>query len=100
MLLSMSVRTLERNFRVPIASHFGFYFDAVLAGCPGFLCRASTMHRHALHIHVDHKIDIANIDKLAVGVAKLNQEIVVAFLKSRSEEHTSELQSRADLGCW
>src|SRR6266478_5350616 len=87
MLLSMSVRTLERNFCVPIASHFGFYFDAVLAGCSGFLCRPAIAHQHAWHVHVDRKINIANIDKLRVGVAKLDQDIVFAFLKLTSWSH-------------
>ena len=51
------------NVRVPVAGHIGFGFGAVLAGCFRFLRQAATAYHHARHVHVDRKINIANIDK-------------------------------------
>src|SRR6266403_2038498 len=84
---SFSAWAAEGNFGVPITGHVGSHFGAVLAGCSGFLRRAASAHCHAGHVHVDRKINIANIDKLPVGVAKLDQDIVVACLKLTCWSH-------------
>src|SRR6266481_4027506 len=97
-LLAFAAWTVVGNSPVPIAGHIGFDFGAVLAGCTGFFRRAATMHCHAGHVHVDRKINIANIDKLPVGVAKLDQDIVVAFLKLTCWSHQFYLEIVHGLG--
>jgi len=64
---------LVGNARAPLASHVGSDSGAVLTGCTSFLRRAAAAHRHAGHVHVDPKINIANIYTVAVAVAKLYQ---------------------------
>ena len=41
-----------------------------------FLRRATAVHHHAGHVHVDRKIHIANIDKLAVAIAELDEDVI------------------------
>src|SRR6266481_8796685 len=85
--LSAAARTFVGKFGRPIAGHAHLDLGAILAGGSCALNRRAFVHLHARHIHVDDKIHIANIDKLPAGVAKLDQDIVVAFLKPTCWSH-------------
>ena len=37
------------------------------------------VHLHTWHVHVDFEVYVANIEKLAVVVAELDDNVVVAF---------------------
>src|SRR5438445_15029 len=81
-LLTLSVCTVERNFRIPIASHIDLNFRAIATGrIRPFDCAAG-VHLHSGHVHVDFKCNVANIDQLAVMVAKLHEEFVLTFAKA------------------
>src|SRR6266446_4504499 len=70
--LPLSVWTGERHFRVPIASHVDLDFGSVPAGrIRPFDCAAS-VHLHTWHVHVCLHFDVANIDKLIVGIAEFD----------------------------
>src|SRR5690606_40240974 len=63
---------------------------------------------HAVHYLIDHKLDLSifhpnyrndDTGRLAYDPAILLKIILFAYSKGRSEEHTSELQSRENLVC-
>src|SRR5205814_1606270 len=85
--LPVPLRALIGNARAPIAGHIGSDFGTVWAGCSGLLRRAASVHHYPRHVHVDGKIHIANIDKLPARIAKLDQDIVVAFSKLTCWSH-------------
>src|SRR5256886_11606889 len=84
----MSMRTLERNFGVPITGHVDLHFGTISPRRIRPLDCSTGMHLHSGHVHTHVELHVANIDKLAVAIAKF-----------RSEEHTSELQSQSNLVC-
>jgi hypothetical protein len=73
--LSAAARTFVGKFGHPIAGHAHLDLGAILAGGSYALNRRAFVHLHPRHVHVDRKINIANIDKLPVGVTKLDQDI-------------------------
>src|SRR6266513_3908325 len=96
--LSAATRTFVGKFGRPIAGHAHVELGAILAGGSCALNRRAFVHLHARHIHVDDKIHIANIDKLPGGVAKLDQDIIVAFLKLTCWSHQVHRQIIHRLG--
>ncbi len=68
--------------RHPVAAHVGFDLGAVLAGYAGGRNRRAAVHHHAGHVHVEVKLDRADIHQFtAVGVAKLDEDVVHRFLQ-------------------
>src|SRR5437667_5731606 len=80
-LLALSVWTVVRNFRVPIAGHVDLEFGAIAARRTRPLDCASGMHLHSGHVHIHVELDVADIDKLTVAITKFDQYLVVALAK-------------------
>jgi hypothetical protein len=73
---------LVGNSRAPIAGHVDLDFRAIPARRVRPLDCAAGVHLHSGHVHVEVNRHVPDIDKLPVGVAKLDQDSVVAFLKA------------------
>jgi hypothetical protein len=75
------VRTVERNFRVPIAGHVDLDFGAILAGRFRALDSSAGVHHHSRHIHVEVELYVPDIDQLTLRVSEFDHDFVVASPK-------------------
>ena len=75
------MRAIKRNLGVPIARHVDLDFGAVAAGRIRPLDCAAGVHLHSGHVHIYIELYVADIDKLAIAIAKFDEHFVVALVK-------------------
>src|SRR5438477_9644473 len=71
-LLSLPARSVEKTFGVPIIGHVDLDLGAVFVTGAGALDARGPVHSHARYVHIDLEVYVANIEKLVVAVAELD----------------------------
>ena len=80
-MLPLTLRTIERNFGVPIAEHVDLDFGAITPRRIRPLDCAAGMHLHPRHVHVQVELHVADINKLTIAIPKFDHHFVIATAK-------------------
>src|SRR2546428_6453621 len=90
------IRRPPRSTLFPYTTLFRSLFGAVLASGDGRVEQTGTLSRNqAGQLSAERRTDRARINHNSAAANGLDEPV----LSKRSEEHTSELQSRSDLVC-
>src|SRR5205823_2698932 len=105
---TVSARAIESNLRVPIPGHVDLDFGAITPRCIRPFDCSTGVHLHAGHVHVHVELHVADIDELTVAIAKIDEDIVLAFAQSAfaiDQIHGQVVDGLSDEGragnsCW